>query len=466
MTKLPPAREPLDRLTSGIPKDEEKLLKTDSKVASHYHELLNLPYSVPFNGRGYIIGIEKAPATSIGYPIKTYFDHTRLEAPQSPPRSGDKQDLWQEQRDFKHLFKRWRWRKMFVSHIIGYGPSGQDLPLVQPELIYSAYSETGFGKGPQQPGPAMTGDAYEQGWTALDGLQGRLIGDIQTAKAEKRPFTHIQVMSMGWNNDQFEALERYNDLVAQTKVQAGGEAYNPLVIGITWPSVWKIFFRWIGHKASYLTKCRDSDQIGYGIMNALINRILPEIENATGLRTVLIGHSMGARLLTRAMLSAHALQNPVARTGEPPLLIGLQGAFDAFRFASTPRQKLRSRWFGLGEGAPYRHHTQVPGKIVLTFSDEDRANPFARLATGSHHVGGRFGNRAFYSPILSHMVERHTWDKPDNLKTVCTKGCNDKILLIDATSIVKAHGDIRDPQIGQMIYALLRGYNVISSSPS
>lgn len=458
------ARDPFDMPTSGIPEEQERALNT-AGLASRYHELLNLPYSVPFNGRGYIIGIEKAHATNIGYPIDTYYDHTRLIAPKQAQRGGDPLDVAQEQKDFKHLFKRWRWRKMFVSHIIGYGPSRQDLPLVQPEQIYSAYSGTSLKSDTSGEPAAITGDAYEQGWAALDGLQDRLIHDIETAKAAGHPFTHIQVMSMGWNNDQFEALERYNDLVAQTKVQADGEAYNPLVIGITWPSVWKLSRQinvGLGHIASYLTKCRDADQIGYGIMNALINRILPEVENASGLRSVLIGHSMGARLLTRAYLSAHVLQGAVTRQGQPPLVIGLQGAFDAFRFHSNPRQKRRARLFGLGEGAPYRHHAQVPGQIVLTWSDRDRANPFARYATGAHHVGGGFGDLAFRTALPQGLGLQHSWTTPKSLKLACDSCQQGKqILFIDASWAITSHGDIRDPQIGQIIATLLKSYNVI-----
>ena len=43
---------------------------------------------------------------------------------------------------------------------------------------------------------------------------------LKQAKEQGEPFTHVVVMSMGWNNDQVESLYRYNTIIKNVQQEA------------------------------------------------------------------------------------------------------------------------------------------------------------------------------------------------------------------------------------------------------
>ncbi|CUH78931.1 hypothetical protein [Tropicibacter naphthalenivorans] len=441
------------KINAHVPKAEEKALGT-SGVIGRYHALLNTPFSHPLGHPGYIIGIEKAPRDKAGYRHDTggtrSFDGTRLTEPIALPRSGAQSDLDQQKAAFRRATNDPK--VMLVSHILRYAPieGGEGLA---PDVLHSAYSHSAFGTWDNEPG-----NAYEAGWQALDRMQGQILDDIAAAKARGHPFTHIAFLAMGWNNDQFEALDRYNAIVHHTRraAQAQGQRFHPLVIGITWPSVWggtsvvDLANRAL-HIGSYPVKADDADEIGYGIANHVMNAILPHIEAQTGLRTIAIGHSMGARMMTRAYYSADLLQARVARKGLGPLVIGLQGAFSANRFREGYRLIAPVRWVTHGEGGPYQDVAAPGGDLVLTWSRKDNANPVAVLLTGAKHVGGRLGAKVMHEK-LQRKVHAASW--PSDMRAAFAQA-DGKALYLDVTDSVASHGDIRTPQTGQLVWDMI-----------
>jgi hypothetical protein len=459
---------PRSRFSSGSraldPKEERALGTHGSKA--RYHDLLDRPFSIPLIAPGYIIGLEKADRAKIGFPERKGHDKSRLTSPHAMPLSGNPRDLSQQRRDFDRIMRPGH--MMFLSHLIRYA-AHEDRSFVEPRLAYSAYQKTGFDSSQMRSAQAQfTAGAlapYEQGWWVLDQLADMMLADIDRARRNNHPFTHILLMSMGWNNDQFEALERYNDLIMQTMRNTDERDFNPLVIGLTWPSVWK-WNKAPGvvnsglHVASYFTKCLDADQVGFTYMNALVNHILPQVEAKTGLRTVMIGHSMGARILTRAYYSAQVLQHTTPRRGKAPIVIGLQGAFSANRFAQNMRLRPPFRWFVTGEGGPYQDHLAPGGDLLLTWAMDDKANPVAKLATGASHVGGRFGAQAFERHPLNKTAHHTPWAGHDALELSCAIARDSgEFLYIDASNIIGAHGDIRDAEVGALVWAAISGFD-------
>lgn len=140
---------------------------------------------------------------------------------------------------------------------------------------------------------------------------------------------------------------------------------------------------------SYHNKTHDADEIGLTWMNHLVHRVLLPIKSDEGVPIVLVGHSLGARLLSRALFSGSLLKE------EPPdeevdLFIGLQSAFSMNR--SLPERRSGN------EGAPYRDHARRSTRIALVWSRNDKATPKANWVTGANYAGGRPGYRRALCP--------------------------------------------------------------------
>lgn len=379
---------------------------------------------------GYIIGIEKYKREYIGNPEPG--DPSRFKKLPNP----DRNILVSEQN--KKFSKVTNDPKpMLVTHITSYFPDRS--------YIYNAYSNCLEGE-----------KNYEKGYAGLAGLQQDLQERILYAKDQDTPYSHIFIMNMGWNNDQFVSILRYNriiDNLVKIAEARGDITFRPLVIGITWPSVWfSIEDSWlkkkvIGHLGSYTNKSNDADEIGYTIINWLINHQLPTIRETVKLenfpKVIAIGHSMGARILSRAIFSRDHLKAPFAnRTDSVDMFIALQGAFSAKRFVKDDS----------GEGAPYRDYASLSTRIILTSSENDKANSFAFW---SKHAGGKNG--------LNYMKKKHSdifrvlvWPQEEAQveKAVRDYNKNQKIIILDVKEIVSgkdAHNDILNADIAKLI---------------
>ena len=121
----------------------------------------------------------------------------------------------------------------------------------------------------------------------------------------------------------------------------------------------------------YPNKADDADEIGYTIMNLLLNEVIADIKSApdySGVPVVVFGHSFGGRLTSRAVYSAKHLREE-RRPAKPTVdvYVGLQPAFSVSRFI-----KARGR-----EGAPYLHgecarRSCRPDEFVSRHGQSDR----------------------------------------------------------------------------------------------
>lgn len=288
-------------------------------------------------------------------------------------------------------------------------------------------------------------DAYEHGYHQLDRLGRRI-----RAKLDAGTHTHVVVMAMGWHNDQIESVARYNAILKNLKSAAKPDRFEPLVVGITWPSAWasastNYLVEKAGHLASYFNKARDADELGFTIGAWLLHQVV--MPHTGGTPTILIGHSLGARILARSLYSRGHLASPVTEA-LPDLLLGLQPAMSVRRFLARP-----------DEPEPFAHHATLPTRVVMTSSEHDSANHVARFVTGARHAGGKYGlatarehSDVFATPTWEDLRARPDW--------TFTAG---QITLVDASSIVRsdrerdvwgrpvsAHNDILDLQMGEL----------------
>ena len=398
------------------------------------HEQTNRAYNALGRGHhlnliadGYIIGIEKYKRVLIGNPAPS--DPGRYKKLSNP---SNKKLISEQNKEF--LGATDDPKSMVVTHIASYFPKR--------DYIYNPYKTNLKGN-----------ITYENGYAGLADLQSDLQVRIENAKAKNSPYSHIFIMSMGWNNDQFESIYRYNRIIKNITNVKGNSTFKPLVIGITWPSAWfTIEDSWvkkkvIGHLGSYTNKSDDADEIGYTIINWLINYQLPLIQKNVGSenfpKVIALGHSMGARVLSRAIFSqSHLKDIPTNSIHIVDMFIGLQGAFSARRFVEKDS----------GEGAPYRDYTSLPTtKIILTSSKNDTANS---SAFWSKHVGGENGLN--YMNDHSDIFLVLDWSKEHDQISDAIRDYdkNKKIITLNVEGIVTgddAHNDILDIDMAKLI---------------
>lgn len=264
-------------------------------------------------------------------------------------------------------------------------------------------------------------------------------------------------------------MQRYNALVQTTRAASGNGAFNPLVIGLTWPSVWggtsalDLLNRGL-HIGSYPVKAVDADEIGFGIANHLLNVTLPKVEAYSKLRTVVVGHSMGARIMTRAYYSADQIKDRVKRTGAGPIVISLQAAFSANRFKAGYQLAPPFRYVFSGEGSPYQDHDAPGGHMLLTWSTWDKANPIARFATGARHVGGKSGYKVMTSEELADKVHAFAWSESNGAANLdaCAKAREvGKLAYANTSGIIREHGDIRNPEVGKLVWTAMTCFGAV-----
>ena len=438
---------------------DEARLATGGDLAK-YHDLVREPYSLGLNHEGFIIGIEKTPKGLIGYPFGRAYDNRRFKLWQG---SADDQYLAARNEHFKRVTADPK--TVFVSHILEYGFDAKGTVRFDVRPLYTAYRPNGFA-GPRSATPCgtETGEkkAYRNSWKALDCLQVAVDAKLAAAKDAKK-YTHLIVASMGWNNNQVESVRRYNalagNLIAQARLDgtAEGQIFNPLIIGLTWPSVWggDSFFNTVNlfaHLISYPNKADDADEIGYTIANYLVNKIVGELKENYRLKIVLIGHSFGARIISRARFSAHLLNDPPRAAGEATdLMLNLQGAYSVRRYKENHRLPFPASLFRKGEGSPYLIHKTLPGKNVLTWSVGDAANPLAQFVTGAAHAGGEAGYEE--SLEMTESFNQLEWGDETDIGPDCATYRGDKkILMVNANNFVKDHNDFLDKEMGDFIW--------------
>lgn len=288
--------------------------------------------------------------------------------------------------------------------------------------------------------------SFEEGYSRLEQLKQKIILDLKDGD-----YTHIVFMSMGWHNDEKESVRRYNKIISEIKKQNAD--FKPYLFVLTWPSSWWsgsfFMFDWIGHKISYPTKSNDADEIGFTIANYILhNTILGALSSIElsekNIKSIAIGHSMGARILSRAIFSREYLTENNNQKKELDLFIGLQPAFSANRFIN-----------GAGiENSPYNKHKQLKTKFIITASEYDSAN---NIAKWSEHLGGKDSFDTVNSSACNYSVQKASY-------------CNNIILGLDFNtlwespkrieyikcSFVKDHNDILDDEMGFFLNKVIK----------
>ena len=444
-----------------------KELELEGPVRSQYHYLALNPYGEGLMHPGFIVGIEKAERELIGVNDRSDSYYARF---RDFPDDGDERTAVlnahiQAITDDSN--------PMFVSHVLEYGPNG-DGSGSAPERIHARFLYnihlTGSDDGAEAESVAAAAGGgegyYHDGWRALtDSLGPEVLERIDGADRSGRPFTHLIVGAMGWDNNQVESIRRYNALLGnmiEASEKTEGSAFNPLFIGVTWPSVWSVdgYFdiaKLVAKLVGYPNKADDADEVGYIYVNWLINHLaLTAKSKRPELKVVVLGHSFGARITSRAAFSGDLLESG-ASAEHVDLLVGLQAAFSANRFIdgshgqSPGRDDCDSCGPGV-EGAPYSDLDQFRGAVVMTWSEDDGANPLAYLISRAAHMGGHLGYEAsLKAPDVFAQIDS---DEKGSFPA-CEQLERGKVQMLDGSDFILDHNDILDIETGRLLWSAI-----------
>ncbi|MBT3877523.1 MAG: hypothetical protein HOI47_22315 [Candidatus Scalindua sp.] len=432
--------------------NKEKAYGTNKGKYAIFHRIAEVDRGLGLKYPGFLVGIEKGYREKID-PNNTYDIVDKLNKDTTSEKNYARvKDILGD-------------RKLtFVSHIAQYslksginGNPYNGIPYIAEHFIHNAY-EKDFDSS----------NVYTESSIALDNLKER----IEQIK-DNEQYTHIFFYCMGWNTDQQESLRNYNSLLGLIIENYNGERpFKPLFVGITWPSLWKWnFFKYTGIISSYFTKADDADEVGLMWGNRILRDILIPLKKEKNIPLILVGHSLGARALTRALFSSPLV--PTELTDSPDdinrsdvdLMIGLEGAFSVRRFIYDK---------GL-EGYPYEKFEEYARKFVFTWSTYDSANSVP-VIYGTRYIGGEPGykyTKKFITSFDHFTIKTNGTDNnynkiytgvKDGVKWQQSFGISSKISIVDASELIyyrsyfnggKAHNDIYTPGIAKFIWSCI-----------
>lgn len=419
----------------------EKRLGTDRGLDRDYHEVATDPQGAGLRMPGFLLGVEKTQVRLIDAPR-----WDAIEALNSNP-DGVSPRITGKFRSVTNDPKR-----MFLSHLVEYRLALTPTPYIEVDFLHDAY-----GRDPRRGSAAeleLTESAYADSWRALDVLHDRIRTRLDIAVANGEPYTHLVFATMGWHTRQLEGLRDLNSLfgnLLHAAREAEVDSFRPLFVGMTWPSDWTV------KVVSYANKANDADELGFGLVNALTHNVLCRLRDSMPMeapKVVLIGHSFGARIVTRAAFSRAFLRDVRSDRG-PDLVLSLQGAFSLNRFIEG----------GGLEGAPYANHEGQAPTVAMTWSDSDTANPLTRFVTGAVNSGSKGGFKLAqkHQGLFSFGTSTATGE----LRGVpATVGVPER-LMIDASELIRftppgtgggSHSDIFNRYIGRLIWQVFERY--------
>ncbi|CAL2062089.1 alpha/beta hydrolase [Tenacibaculum sp. 190524A05c] len=404
--------------------EREEMLGTTSSTEVLFHEMINAD-SIKLNYSGIILGIEKIN--------RKYLSNTEEKITPEKQRELYQIDLCRyREHELKRTIKR---AEKILSH-----------PKV---MTLSHWIE--FDKHQNR---TLKYSLYDQ----LDSKQNFLensisqipkIAELIKSKFEQEKYTHLIIASTGWNNDQKKSVLTYNTWLQHISNAAEQNNYKfkPYVIGLTWPSTWKT----VGGKIiSYFNKANDADEIGMTLMNVLIwKHLAPLMRNYPEMELVLLGHSFGARILTRASHSKILLNNDPENKDQIDLMIAVQGAFSVNRFLNkkSTEGNLYTRFL------PWK-------KFIATNSKSDKAvdNAFYTTMIGNDKSSKKLTSKK--AGVRFSLVSVNSEGKLGNPinETIHTIINANELINHGNTPLVGAHSDHQRPQFGNFIFNILNSY--------
>ncbi len=405
----------------------ENELGTNGKNRWVFHRLSDRDKGTSLAFDGYIIGIEKASRKRVGAPSK------------KKVKRGNGLDIYDfnQENTWANMQKRKRRllddkKPMFISTIHEFEVENEGVEHIRINPIYDAYDTLDL-VDPKK--------AFEMGKKHLEELEDSFISKIDKVKP-----THVFVYSMGWNSDQQEAIRNFNSMFLKiiSEANKSEKEFRPIFFGITWPSMWSE--KWWS-VFSFFNKTNDADEVGMTWANHILNKIILKEEVDHTFETVVVGHSFGAKLTSRATMSASMLKENSKKVN---LLINLQSAYSINRYSDDE---------GIEKTKDYENWNQYAEDIVLVCSRHDKAvkkGIYAPFAGGIKAYKKVMNDKKGYYDNINH--KEYFADPPTTFSS------DPELIIINASSIImreahqkggKAHSDIYNKEVAQLLWQLI-----------
>jgi hypothetical protein len=463
ITSWPALAEPPGRDVSA----RARTIGTDKPQDEPARVIITNPEKTRLRFPAFVLGIEKASRKVIGCPPDRGLEIARAA---KPVRDQIKRTFHETPLASDCLF---------VSHIAEFVPTTES-DVFSPVLHYDAYREAD---------PPAPPNVFMSGRNATLTLRDRLLEVAAQRAAAGRPVSHLIVFATGWHTGQVRTLANMDELFSSITAAAGKDTFSPLYFGISWPSFSDEIAGKIETGAGALAKLArgrleskmhvgeltgllkhpeiadklgflgypaistDADEVGMVPVSTLVNQVLvPLRETLPGKpRVIVIGHSFGARIASWTPFTAPLL--PAVDGGSvdfkgPDLVIGLQGAFPAARFDPTIKHHRP-----YVEGTSFGDYSPFRTMFAYTCAN-DEALRHARIfdiMIGDAQAFERARKNA--SPAFA------TCKAIDVLATrVKLDPTSRKVLLIDARDYISKHDDVRNDEVGRLIWALMKNH--------
>ena len=420
--------------------DSEEALDT----SGYYHLLDHIsayyPSGIALNFPGYIIGFEEAPRDLV---------------------TNGREDVLIDESVFsaghtvERLLKTLRFRVPIISQIMHYEgrPYGEGNC-----ALYNLYHNHGNAViDPCDENPRISQkmdhdyrSSFVRSWDAIEIFKERLAEDVSTGA-----YTHLVVAVMGLDTAQEEAIRNYKSIISSIR-RNGGESFEPLFVGITWPS----FFmnRWfdpVWEAIAYPPVADRADVLGLSWLGVILNEAVMPLSDR--IQVTVIGHSFGARAASIGICVGTAIvrtgdQKKGSPRGMVDNFIGIAPAFSLKRFVDDD--------YLFYENIYYEDHCPEINRFVLTASSNDAAfnAVFWSDAGGDHGQMQKFCKRGHPVSVNCTSATRRGEIKKSDASA--------KITYIDTSDLMRytmpgtrggGHSDVYRPEIGKMLWMIING---------
>ncbi len=355
----------------------------------------------------------------------------------------------------KHLSPRFR--ESFAETLLEQ-PKNMFVASMRSANLQSPFSYSVVGETCQQKYEEGAGnDSVLQRCTlsAIDQLAQAVANQLATKR-----YTHVVVFSTGWNTRPSASPQFYSEaLESMQKVASDEDEYfEPLLIGLTWPSGWRI------PVLSLLNKARDADELGHIWVNYLINQALPRAVRSQGAsrypraKLSVFGHSLGGRIMATAAVSGgYVSWLDREQRGRPDHVVLLQPAFSGSRMYLDPAL----RGSQLSHAGYYQDLAPSPGTVVSTSSKDDLA---VKIPIFADRGNAYFSTDAAWDFVcgVGGMVqtgERTFWAE----RFLCEKGSLPEegvgeergLILLSLDDTISEHNDVRNKRVFRALWPVL-----------
>ncbi len=421
--------------------DSEEALHTSGYFHVLDHIAAYYPGAVSLNFPGYVVGLEEAPTDLVTFATEEILVDEAIAA------NGY---------TVERLLKTLRYYAPFVSQVMRYEgkPYGEGNC-----ALYSLYHNRGRAfvdscdADPRNKAPPDYDyrNTYNRSWDAVDILRERLAADVASKK-----YTHLIVAVMGLDTSQEEAIRNYKSIISTIRREAGKD-FEPLFVGITWPS----FFanRWFDpfwEALAYHPIADRADILGLSWLGVVLNDVIMPL--ADDIEVTVIAHSFGARATSMALCVGPAAlrrgesQVMLRHPGKIENFIGLAPAFSLQRFVNEE--------FLFYENVFYSDYCPRIKRFIFSASRHDLAfkPAFWSDAVGDHE----------------YMLDYCSHGHPVSVNCISASQGGDlegydpsaKITYVDGSELMGyqmpgtkggAHADIFRPAIGKLLWNLIDG---------